>query len=283
MVADILTKGVFFYMATGYDKTATAQAMGISKGELEARAKAGGYSNTEDYASSIGKNVGSSSGSSNSSIIQNAIKMNQQAIQPAVQSYQAQIPEISKGYSQQRDTLSSKYDALLASIKGNQTTGVNRQTVVTANELGKRGISGDSTLAGQEIANAIQPIEADYAGLMSNAGLSKIGDINQTYTDETAAQRAVTNAIAQLQANAGMSGVSQGYTSQQNAAALAQNQSQFNATSAATQKQRDIENKLAEITTKYATGKPYYSPSQTPGGALDIQGLYDQFSKSGGM
>lgn len=244
-------------MASGYDKTATAKALGISKGELEAQAKAGGYKNTEEYASSIGKNVGSSGSSSNGDYIQNAIRMNQQAIQPAVQSYQAQIPEISKSYSQQRTTLTDKYDALLASIKGNQTTAENRQTVVTSNELGKRGLSGDSTLAQQEITNAVNPVTQQYTGLASEAGLSKIGDINQSYTDETAAQRAVTNAIAQLQANAGMSGVGQGYTQQQNAITNA------NATSAAqaAQKQQEFENRLLELTTKYNLGKPYYSPN----------------------
>lgn len=227
-------------MATGYDKTATAQALGISKQALEAQARSGGYKTTEEYASSIGKNVGSSGsvGNANSNLIQNAISMNQQAIQPAVQSYQAQQPEIAKNYSQQRTTLSDKYDALLASIKGNQTSAENRQTVVTSNELGKRGISGDSTLAGQEITNAVNPITQQYSGLMSEAGLSKIGDINQSYNDETSAQRAVTNAIAQLQASAGQTGVSQGYTQQQNAQTRADTQQQ-NAVSMAYQQSRD--------------------------------------------
>ncbi len=180
------------------------------------KARGGSGGSTTVYGKTGLSNPVDSSGS-NSDLIQNAIDMNNRAIDPAVSSYKESIPEIQSGFSSQRDTLSQKYDNLLSSIKGNQTTAENRQTVTTQNELGRRGILTDTGLGQQEMTNALNPITSEYTGLLTDTGLSKIGDINQSYTDETSALRSVYNAIAQLQAGAGQTGVAQGLTAQQNA------------------------------------------------------------------
>lgn len=198
---------------------------------------------------------GSSSKSSNSDLIEKAIKLNREAVKPAISSYQASLPEVANKYNSQRDTLSQKYDSLLASIKGNQTTAENRQTVATNNELGKRGILGSSGLAQQELVNAVNPITAQYTGLYSDAALQKIADINATYTNQTAEERAIKNAIAALQSGAGQTGLTQGINWENTTSAAA-----------AAQKQKDFENRLLELTTNYNINKPYYKGESTDDG-----------------
>jgi hypothetical protein len=145
----------------------------------------------------------------------------QRAIQPAIDSYNATKPEITAKYDAartqlegQRQPLIDRYQVLLDSIKGNQTTAENRQTVTTNNELAKRGLSSDSGVSQQEMTNALNPITQQYTGLTKDttlqreAGLQNITDTEANLTpQETADQRALTDAIAQLQANAGNQGV----------------------------------------------------------------------------
>lgn len=185
-------------------------------------------------------NQSSSSGSNQGNFqdtVQQAIEMNRKANEPAVQSLQASLPEVSSKFDQQRqqtqaqiEPLKQRYQNLLADVKGQGQQQANKQTVITSNELGKRGIVGSSTLASQEIQNATDPIYSQMAsntkniGLEQEQGLLALQNILGGLTSqETEAKRAVQNAIAQLQAGAGQAGVQQGLSiyqqNQQNAIA----------------------------------------------------------------
>lgn len=152
--------------------------------------KAGKYSDYQGYLDSSGMG---------NSVVQNAIKMNQEAVKPAIQSYEASIPEIQASSQQQRTQLQAeqgpleqRYKNLLESIKGNQTTSENRQTLTTANELAKRGISNDSGVFQQELTNAVNPVTQQYTSLYANTGLEGekamrdlSNQVQNTYTGET--------------------------------------------------------------------------------------------------
>lgn len=158
------------------------------------------------------------------SAIQAAIEQQKKAVEPAIQSYQAQVPEITQKYSQARTqlqgeqtSLQDRYKSLIDSIKGQGQQDINNQTVVTSNELGKRGIVGSSSLAGQTIQDAVSPLRQKYAGLEKDAALSQedalrniTNQLSGLTTNETADQRSITQAIAALQSGAGQQGISQG-------------------------------------------------------------------------
>lgn len=158
------------------------------------------------------------------SAIQAAIKQQQEAVQPAIQSYQASIPEVQAKYAQTRSQLQSqqpsleqRYSDLLASIKNQGQQDVNAQTRITSNELGKRGLTGSSTLAQQEIQNAVAPINFQYANLGQQTSLAREDalrtlrdSINNLTPQETADTRSIQNAIASLQAGAGQTGAQLG-------------------------------------------------------------------------
>ncbi len=189
-------------------------------------------------------------------VISQAIERNKQAIQPAIESYNQSIPEIQSKYKAageqleaSRKPLQERYQNLLSSIKGQGTEDVNRQTTITNNELGKRGILGDSTLAQQEIQNTTSPLRQKYATLESNTNLdltNALQNLDKQKSDlafqESSDVRAIKNAIAQLQAGAAQSGVTQGMQLQAN---QLQNQLQ-QAELAQRQKEADIQRQLAE-------------------------------------
>lgn len=240
----------------------------------------------------------SSSGGGMSSInpqdaINASIKALQEANKPAVESLQASIPETSAKYAQTRQQLQAsqapleqRYQSLLDSIKGNQTTAENRQTVTTNNELGKRGISGSSGVAQQEMTNALNPITQQYAGLAKDTGLAREDSLKALQDQianltpqETADNRAIQNMIAQLSSGAGSQGLSAGlnlYSTQ----LASQQQAQQRADQ---QRQQEIANQLAQAQlanqTKqinYETDKPYYKPGSDSGNN-DIAALQSIF------
>jgi len=100
--------------------------------------------------------------------------MQQQAIQPAVESLQAQ-----------KSDLQTQYDTLLSDVLG-------REEAFQARELGARGITPSSSLGVQQMGRALSPLQERVRGAQS------------------ADEMAINNAIAQLQAQAGMSGISTG-------------------------------------------------------------------------
>lgn len=101
---------------------------------------------------------GSFGGINYDDILRRSQEIFNKAIEPSVAALNA-----SKG------PLKDRYNNLLNTIKNNQTTAENRQTVTTSGELGKRGLSADSTLSQQELTNALNPITQQYTGLSSDA------------------------------------------------------------------------------------------------------------------
>ncbi|MBU1067806.1 hypothetical protein KKE60_08470 [Patescibacteria group bacterium] len=67
----------------------------------------------------------------------------------------------------------------ITNTKNAEAEAINRQTIITANELAKRGITGSSILARQEIQNALKPIYASYEPMISQLNDKK----NQIYAD----------------------------------------------------------------------------------------------------
>ena len=227
-------------------------------GEAEAQQdfqKTGGSGKFTGAQSSGGSGSSSGSGDFNS-WLQQSQKAQNDVIAPAIATYQSQIPTIQKntqtlvGQKQaELQPLQDRYKALLDQIKGTGQTSVNKQTVVTANELGKRGIEGSSTLAGQEIASATLPIEQQTQALVKDTGFAQeadIRDINNSIQNlgisGTEREQAVAQAIAQLQAGGGQSAISNALQLLSNA----QSQEAAASNAQATQRQQEIENALNE-------------------------------------
>ena len=216
--------------------------------------------------------------------IQASIKALQEANKPAIESYQASIPETQAKYAQSKSQLQAsqapleqRYTQLLDSIKGNQTTAENRQTLTTNNELGRRGITGSSGVAQQEITNAVNPITQQYTGLSQQTGLAREESIKglqdqiaNLVPQETSDVRAINNAIASLSAGAGQAGLSGGlnlYSTQ------LQNQYQQQQL-AQQQKQNDIANQLAQAQQAQSNKTPLQSASI----GQNSTALYDPYS-----
>lgn len=108
--------------------------------------------------------------------------------------YQKQFEKASapvvQSLQNQQTKLQDQYKQLIDQIKGQQTVAEQGQTKVTAGELAKRGISGDSTLAQQEIQSALQPIQSNYAGVIGQAG-----------RDQAAQEADIASKIAGIQSN----------------------------------------------------------------------------------
>ncbi len=215
--------------------------------------------------------------------VKRAITMQQEANQPAIASYQAQIPEIQKGYAAQKvditakeQTLKDRYDTLLKSLGTSQTKETSAQQVITQNELGKRGLLPSSTLAQQEVQNVLTPITDKYTNLQRTteldrtAGLQDLaGLITQLTTGESADTRAITNAIAQLQSGAATSGITTGTN------VWGQNQTNIANQAASSYKaQQDaISNAIAQgqlanqtAKTQYDINAPYFKPESNGDG-----------------
>ena len=222
-----------------------------------------GYTGYSDYLNNKGSTQPSASGGSSigsnaswEDTVQKAIAMQQQANQPAVSTLQSQIPGIQSNYAAQEanvtaqgQTLKDRYDALLKSLDTSKTKDVSAQTVITNNELGKRGLLPSSTLAQQEVQNAVTPITDKYTGLQTTAALDQTTGqqsiqqlLNQLTSGETTDVNAVNNAIAQLQSGAASSGITTGSN------LYSQNQSTLAAQAAQTYKEQQdkIANTLAQ-------------------------------------
>jgi hypothetical protein len=201
------------------------------------------------------------------------------ANQPAIESLNSSIPEIQNTYATERsrlaadkDPLNARYDQLIASIKGQQTSDTNSTVKNLAREYGRRGIPLSSTTFGDEQNAQLEPINQFYTGktvdtnLAREQGLKQISDlITQLTGEETTSIRSVKNAIAQLQsgaANSALTNTNDLYKTnlQQALAQLGLDQ---------TQKQNDITNSLAERTfnqytlplLNYTINKPYSTSS----------------------
>lgn len=88
----------------------------------------------------------------------------------------------------QKSTLDTKYDELLASIKGSEQVATNAQTLATSNELGRRGITSDSGVGQNQMASALLPVSTQFGQLTANTGLARQQDLGN-----------IAQLIAQLQ------------------------------------------------------------------------------------
>jgi len=204
----------------------------------------GDLSNISGVSGGFGGDIGGA--------IQSAIGMQQQAIQPAVESLEAQ-----------KSDLQTQYDTLLSDVLG-------REEQFQAQELGARGITPSSSLAQQTMTRALNPLQ------------------QQVSAAQSADTMAINNAIAQLQAQAGMSGISTGTDIYGMMAGLQQNQ----LAQQLAQQQQDLAQRQYEQVTlpqsQYELNRPYFKPeTPTDYGAeltnfLSTLGLGGLFGGTGG-
>lgn len=251
--------------------------------ELDAlRARGGGAFDKAKAAFQAGGGGFSFSGSGSNldfgQTVSRALQLQQQAVQPAVASFQASIPETQQRFAQQREQVSAekaplqeRFKNLLADIKGQGKVREEAQTRITSGELGKRGIVGSSTLAQQEIQSAIDPIRASVQtatrdiGLEQESGLRQLqNQIANLGTGETGALRDITNAIAQLQSGAGAGAID---TALQQLG-LSQQQSQF-----------DVSQRAGQTSQQLA--RDIFEKIQLPGSQVDIRNIESLITERG--
>lgn len=154
--------------------------------------------------------------------LRRAQEISNNSIQPLISSLQASNESVKQQYDvqnkaleAQRQPLKERYDQLLSQVKGQQTQSVNKQTLATSNELGKRGILPSSGLNQQEIINATEPINQQYTALANDVGFQgqqAQQEITNQQANLSASQikdlREISNAIAQAQAGGNQSAIS---------------------------------------------------------------------------
>lgn len=187
-----------------YDWRSEALAKGVDQNNPQALAAAGintGASSGGGY---------SSGGGGGMNAVQSALDFTRQANAPAVSTLQGGV-----------GNLKSRYDDLIKSIKGNQETATNSATLSASNELAKRGILPDSSLFGQEVNKAVNPVLSQYSNILANTGVQEANDTNpllsaiaqlqtgnpqgalsygqsQNQLDQQAAQNAASNALQKM-------------------------------------------------------------------------------------
>jgi hypothetical protein len=200
---------------------------------------------------------------------QDALSMLQKNNQPVIDSLNKYGDQLKQSYATQKQGLQSqispltdRYNALLSQIKGNQTTSENRQLVTTRGEIAKRGIPLTSTIADQEITNAVNPITQQYTDLSKQTVASQnqdIAGINAAIANlapqEQAALGQVATQIAQVNGGNTKDAISTALSLMQNA----QTQQQQNFTNNITMQELALKQKAANDTsstdwTKYLTG-----------------------------
>lgn len=147
-----------------------------------------------------------------------------------------------------RQPLKERYTSLLKSIKEKGAYETGRADVLSAQELGRRGISTESTYAGEFQQEKRLPVQTAFSQLESETGLQ--GE---------QAQQSISNAIAQLQSGAGGDAISSAM-------------SLLGAQQTAAEKAKTSPVTLSEGQTLYdpSTGKPIYTaPKSSSESTLD--------------
>lgn len=140
-----------------------------------------------------------------------------EAVQPAISSLQASLPEVRTSYEKRAEQVSAektplidRYQQLLDEIRGRETGAVNTATRTINREMGRRGIPLSSTFSDQEVQGQTAPIhQAAQSDILSTTfdREAKLREIDNTITqlnsEKIAAERDINNTIAQIQANAG--------------------------------------------------------------------------------
>lgn len=176
-----------------------------------------------------------------------------QANQPAIQTLQ----------SQQGD-LKTKYDDLLASIKGQQATAEGYTTRATSSELGRRGLLPQSEEGQRTIASALQPLASQYQGLTAQTGLAQEQDM-MSLAQKIASLQAGNPEGASSQALS-LLGVQQSASNAAAQIALQQQQMQQQTDQAAQDEayRQMVYQNIQLPQSQYETNRPYYQPAQTP-------------------
>lgn len=145
-------------------------------------------------------------------------------LNPIAETLKAQQPAISQAYSTAKTTLQGaqsslkdKYQKLLSDIKNVGTQQTNTATKTTNTELARRGITSDSTAAGQELASVLNPIQNQILA-QENAATAAQGDEEQAIANaianlgisEQSAQSGVLQQVANLLAGGVSTGTSLG-------------------------------------------------------------------------
>lgn len=189
--------------------------------------------------------TGSSEGQFLSSRFKPGMNPSQQAVQPAIQTLESG-----------KAPLKERYSKLLDSIKGRRETQLQQTDINTARELGRRGITTDSTFAGQYGQQQRLPVEQQFGQLEAETGLAA-----------EQSQQSILNAIAQLQAGAGQSEVQRQLTLQQLAQQTQESDlnRQLQRDLAPTAKEESPFTTLSEGQTLYnlLTGKAQYTAPKT--------------------
>jgi len=226
----------------------------------QAGKSSGKYSDLMDYVSktSGAKPIsysGGSGGGDMNSYIQNATKLAQQAVQPAVGALQTS-----------KSTLQDKYKNLLDTVKNQGDQAINAETLTQRNELGRRGILPNSGLYESTVTGAVNPLRQNIANLLSSTGIAGQQEENNINTQ-----------IATMLSNAGLQGLSLGGSQFNTAQTRADQQDQAKS---AAEWQKKLYETITLPESQYAIGKPYYSPnsSSNAGGALDLAGLWEKFN-----
>lgn len=207
---------------------------GWGETEAAADAKAKGLTDSSGKLKST-TSSGSTSGTDYSSILKSSQEAAKAAIEPAVEALKSSLTTTQNKYSTLASqaaagstSLTERYNSLIDELKSKGTQSEQAQTKVTAGELGKRGIPLTSTLAQQEITNAVQPITSETASNIKSVGLARedaLGSLANTITNlgitGQEAEDAINTAIAQLYSGASSDAVSNAlslYQTNQNAA-----------------------------------------------------------------
>ena len=105
---------------------------------------------------------------------------------PAISSLQSSIPTIKSLYGQQLSTLQGqvdplkqRYDAIISGLNNAGSQEVNQATLNLAQEYGKRGISTQSGVFNQNLAQTVNPIQNTYASQIAGVQGQENSDINQ--------------------------------------------------------------------------------------------------------
>lgn len=155
--------------------------------------------------------------------IKKAVEANRQAVNPAVESLKAGIPEVQQTFSNRRtqleaekSPLTERFNNLLERVKGTFESQRNQATQTTTNELARRGITSSSGFADRELQGALSPILKEEGQTYTDIGLERESQmralenaITNLVGEEGAAVRALLNSAAGYQAQAGLASIPQ--------------------------------------------------------------------------
>lgn len=183
----------------------------------------GGNATTSEQAmAALGYGGGGGVSSGNyQDIVNQALKLQQQAIAPAISSLEQSVPEIQASYNQQRQQqtarqqpLERRYQNMLGEIKANQAEEEQRVSTAGAREMGRRGISQLSGFYDQYQNEKLSPVTRYYTYLIKDLGLSQEDAIQELqnqianlYSGEIQDVRGVRNTQAQIHAGSAQSGI----------------------------------------------------------------------------